>query len=57
MVNSLAKWCLERNRSPLEDYLRLHELEVISSNCASLYDVAEVDCQRAIEALRMGDWL
>lgn len=43
-VNALAKWCLERNR-------------VISSNCASVYEVAEADCERAIVALRNLDWL
>lgn len=56
-VNALAKWCLERNRDVAEDYRTLIELEVISSNCASVYEVAEADCERAIVALRNLEWL
>lgn len=50
-TNSLSKWALARRRNIEEDYRTLIELNVISDNCSSIFDVAECDCERAISVL------
>lgn len=52
-VCELATWCLQQNRKLEDDYKLLIELELISDNCSTVYDVADADAPRAIEALKL----